>query len=121
MELTRWTNPSLPQTLQVAVLLFYIGGVVSVLTGSIGSPLVALLVGGGVAAGLGIANERRWGYRLAVAVTSVRIGLLALVLASEGIGTILEVDLLLAAVLPVALFVAVVHPQSRAHQRVWFR
>ncbi len=103
------------------MLLFYLDAALSVVFGGLRSPVVALLVAAGVAAGLGMANERRWGYLLALGVTGLRVAVLLWVLASEGIGMVLDPDFLLIALVPVAMFVAVIHPQSREHQRIWFR
>ena len=74
-----------------------------------------------VAGGLGIANERRWGYRLAVAVTVV--GLYPFVAWSVGGGPRgWELwDYALLGLFPVAQLIVLVHPISREHQRVWFR
>src|SRR2546423_1401107 len=62
-EPRRWTNPSQPQTLQIAVFLLYINAFFALL-GGLFSPIGLLLVAGGVGAGFGIANERKWGYGL---------------------------------------------------------
>ena len=63
MPEARWTNNSQPQTLQIAVFLLYAEAFFTalyVLTGDY--PAVFLVaVAGGVAAGNGIANERKWG------------------------------------------------------------
>jgi hypothetical protein len=119
VALTRWTNPSLPQTLQIAVFLFYIDAVFGVLFG-LGGGLGALLLAGGVAAGLGIANEAKWGYRLAQVVTSVRVAILLWFVADD-LGRLVDIDFLFVAIFPVAMFAAVWHPLSREHQRIWFR
>ena len=67
----RWFNPSQPQTLQTGVLLCYLSAVFGLIFGvpaSGGSPILALFIIIGLAAGgFGIANEKRWGYLLAVA------------------------------------------------------
>src|SRR5207302_7360230 len=64
METRRWTNPSQPQTLQIAVFLLYINAVFALLQGALPTPFGILLIAGGVAAGFGIATERRCGYGL---------------------------------------------------------
>lgn len=121
MALTRWTNPSLPQTLQIAVFLFYMDAVFTVLFGGLNVPILALLAAGGVAAGLGIANEKRWGYQLAVVVTSIGVALLLWAVVLSGPDLLIDIEFLFYALIPVAMFIAVVHPLSRQHQRIWFR
>jgi hypothetical protein len=119
VALTRWTNPSLPQTLQIAVFLFYIRGVFAVLFAA-GDPAVLLPAAAGVTAGLGIANEAKWGYRLAQVVTSINVALLLWLVAVD-LGNLVDIDFLFIAIFPVAMFAAVWHPLSREHQRIWFR
>ncbi len=112
METRRWVNQSHPQTLQIAVLLFYLDAVFNVLFGAIFNPLGLLITVAEVAAGLLIANERKAGYWLGVAVSAVW---LLLVLSVGGGGDIIG---LLFAVARLALLL---HPQSRDYQRIWFR
>ena len=123
METRRWTNPTQPQTLQIAVILLYIEAVFSVLFGGVFFlfPLGLLLVVGQAAGGFGIANERKWGYWLAVAVAT--LGLLPFVVAvfSDGVGTLLSIGFLINLVFPAALFALLLHPMSRDYQRIWFR
>jgi hypothetical protein len=111
METRRWTNPSQPQTLQIAVFLLYINAFFLVLFGAIGYfPLLFVAIGG-VAAGYGIANEQRWGYGLGVIVAAIPLVLLLTgQTATDVIG--LMFDIALAALL--------LHPQSRDYQRIWF-
>ena len=119
METRRWTNPTQPQTLQIAVFLLYIDAVFSVLFGGITNPL-RLFVVFGAGAGFGIANEKRWGYWLGVAVAIV--GLLPFVLAivNDGVGSALNLNFLLFLIMPLALFGLLFHQQSREYQRIWF-
>jgi hypothetical protein len=107
METRRWTNPSQPQTLQIAVLLLYINAVFGLLFGVLGTAFGVVLIVGGIGAGFGIANERRWGYVLGVVVAALNVLL--------NLGTV--VGLMFA----VALVALLLHPQSRDYQRIWFR
>jgi hypothetical protein len=121
METRRWTNPSQPQTLYVAVILLYINAVMSLVFGAFGNLVGLLLVAGGVAAGLGIANEKRWGYLLGVAVAGLNlVFFVVLPVVVEGLGVILNPIFLINSVFPVALFALLVHPMSREYQRIWF-
>lgn len=123
METRRWTNPTQPQTLQIAVLLLYINAVFGVLFGQIFIlfPLGLALTIGQAAGGFGIANERKWGYWLAVSVAS--LGLLpgVVTIAADGVGSVLDIGFLISMMFPVALFALLLHPMSRDYQRIWFR
>ena len=117
MQTRRWTNPSQPQTLQIAVILLYMNAVFGLLLRSytpfyetyrwLGTGLAnyaALLsfVGMAVSA-YGIANERKWGYRLGVGHTS-------------GMDVALHTTLF-----TVARAALLLHPMSREYQRAWFK
>jgi hypothetical protein len=120
MRLTQWINHSLPQTLQIAVFLFYIDAAFAVLFGTAFSPVGFLVAAGSVLAGLGIANEHKWGYVLGIVVAVFGLLPFALYGATHGLARLLDFQNLFALIFPVALFAALVHPQSRAHQRIWF-
>jgi hypothetical protein len=124
METRRWTNPSQPQTLYVATILLYLGAIMEIIFGGLvnllGVPAVLVYIIGSVAAGLGIANERRWGYIVGVVAASLGVLPLLLILMRHGIVSILSVNFLLDALFPVALFALLVHPMSREYQKIWF-
>ena len=117
METRRWLNPAQPQTLQVAVFLLYAQAVVLLLFGGFLSPIGLALIAGGIAAGYGIANENKWGWRLGVAVAIVPIALKFIFL---GIADTITTDFV-NLMFEVALVVALLHPQSREYQRIWFK
>jgi hypothetical protein len=71
-----------------------------------------VLVVGPVAAGLGIANEKKWGYWLGVVLTAVTLAYIILYPSFGGIINLLFYGALLALLL---------HPQSRSYRRTWFR
>jgi hypothetical protein len=125
METRRWTNPSQPQTLYLAVILLYINaalGLIGALFGFGLGLLGLLLIVGAVSAGLGIANEKRWGYVLGVALASLSLFLaVVLPLIIEGPLLVFDPFFLISAVFPVALFALLVHPMSREYQRIWFK
>ena len=127
----RWINPSQPQTLHSAVILAYFRAFSIVFLGSVyyrrlpydilGAlaarifPLLLLvaLVGGG----LGIANEKKWGFRLAVSAA------LYSVVATLWIGIRYDVELLgflLRLMFDLVLVVLLLHPQSKEYRRIWF-
>ena len=117
METRRWTNPSQPQTLQIAVFLLYLNAVFGLL---LGQPLrlfgliLGLVVGVAyAAAGFGVANDQNWGYAVGVAVAAI---VLAGSLARFGLSVANGINLLF----DVALLALLLHPQSRDYQRIWF-
>jgi hypothetical protein len=119
METRRWTNPTQPQTLQIAVYLLYIDAVFSVLFGGFTNPLgLFIIIGAGAA--FGIANEKRWGYWLGVAVAGFSLIPFAYLLVVEGIGIALGFNFLFQLIMPLALFGLLLHQQSREYQRIWF-
>ncbi len=131
METRRWTNPHQPQTLQIAVFLLYASAVLEVIfPGGVYSSFSARIGTGGLgwllcvvamaAGGFGIANEKRWGYNLAVLVTGLGVLELVLTLGSEGISTIIQPWFWLYGLFPAVRFALLVHPMSRDHQRIWF-
>jgi hypothetical protein len=119
METTRWINPTQPQTLQSSVILLYLTAVLDLvfgIYGFIGLPLAVARVAGG----WGCANERKWGYQLAVAVAVLPF---ALLFAFNPLSWI--ADHLLAVVFNMAfdivLLVLLLHDQTRGYQRIWFK
>jgi len=111
----RWVNSSQPQTLYGATILCYIDAVFGLL-GSGGSPLLlAVAIGLGVG-GFGVANEKRWGYAVAVAAAVIRLAILFLVFGLDVIGFPVILSLMFDALLVGLL----VHPMSRDYQRIWF-
>jgi hypothetical protein len=125
--MTRWFNPSHPQTLQAAVFLGYLSAVFGVLFSG-ASLLLFLFIGLGVGA-FGSANNKRWGYYLLAgcALIVALFWMALLLLSSVGpffsdvrgdlVGTL---QVLNGSVFPIALAVAAIHPHSREYQKVWF-
>jgi hypothetical protein len=114
----RWLNQAQPQTLQIAVFLLYINSaflVLNLLLSGFLSPIYLAIVAGQVAAGYGIANERRWGYGLAIAMAFLPF-LLRLALGDGLFGRNI-INLMF----EIALIALLLHPQSRDYQRIWFK
>jgi uncharacterized RDD family membrane protein YckC len=105
METRRWTNPSQPQTLYMATFLLYINAVFDVIFSGF-NPIAVVIGAVQVAAGFGIANEKRWGYMLGIAVAGVRV--------------LFALGLLIPLITAGALLALLLHPQSRGYQRIWF-
>jgi hypothetical protein len=119
METRRWTNPSQPQTLQIAVFLLYANAVLGLLLGNIltvWGPMIGVLgLVAFAAGGFGIANERRWGYLLGIAVASLEALTLVWLTFDGRIG-----GAIISLMFAVALVALLLHPHSRDYQRIWF-
>jgi hypothetical protein len=116
MSSLRWVDKTQPQTLMMATILMYINAAFGVVYGQWlilldGVPIGVLLIAGQVAAGLGIANEKKWGYWLGVALTALFV---AYLVAHLSFLTVLNV------VFYGALLALLLHPQSREYRRTWF-
>lgn len=115
MPSNKWLDRSQPQTLQSATLLMYINAVLGLLetfAGGGASLLGLVLLAGPVAAGWGIANEKKWGYWLGVVLTAFALLLTIVYFSGTAIITLLFYGALLALLL---------HPQSREYRKTWFR
>ncbi len=117
METRRWTNPSQPQTLQIAVFLLYFRAFFGLLEGLFsGAPLFLLVGVGQAAAAFGIANEKRWGYTLGVAAAFAPAAIRMLFAGPGALFSVNPITLLF----EIALIALLLHPQSRDYQRIWF-
>ena len=105
----RWVDRSQPQTLMSATILLYVNAVLGLLGGL--SPISLLFVVGQVAAGLGIANERKWGYWLGVALTALIVAWLVVNFAFIAILSLL---------IYIAMLALLLHPMSRSYRKTWF-
>ncbi|CAN5656082.1 hypothetical protein BH20ACT2_BH20ACT2_06570 [soil metagenome] len=134
MDTRRWLNPSLPQTLQICVILLYFRAVFMLLFGldlqvravfPVDELLRVVLPAALAAGAFGMANKQRWGYYLAI--VGAAIPLLARLLLGFGIGfdgdipavSPLDYDVL-GLLFEGALLVLLLHPQSREYQKIWF-
>jgi hypothetical protein len=112
----QWFSHYQPQTLQIAVALLYwnalLGLLFGILLGGTGRLLLILLVAE-FAGALGVANNRRWGYLLAL--VAAFLPLVLLVTSNVTSGGVLNL------IFEVALVILLLHPMSRAYYKVWFR
>ena len=122
METRRWTNPSQPQTLQIAVFLLYANAVMGMLLFDrfimrYWSDLIAFAaLAGSAAGGFGIANEKRWGYGVAIAAAAAEaLTFLWIMFSYDAWG-----DFVISAMFSIALVALLMHPQSREYQKIWF-
>jgi uncharacterized membrane protein len=113
----KWFDQSQPQTLQAAVLLCYLNAALAILyLITFGATLPLILLVAAVGAN-GVANEKRWGYWVAVVAASlyVVVQLIAFVSFSKSLSSVLNLAF------AVLLVILLVHPESRRYQRIWFR
>lgn len=115
----RFLNQFQPQTLYLATLFCYIDAVSGFLFGVVTtSAIVALVTILGLASGgFGIANEKKWGYAVALAAAILQVGALIAVAGSD----VLNFPLILNLVFDGALVALLLHPLSRNYQRIWFK
>ena len=113
----QWFNRNLPQTLVNAQMLCYFSGVRNLLNGSVSSPIGFLFTAGLIGGAFGIANEKTWGYFIALITAAISVLYPISVLGIDvfRFGPVINI------MFDVALVVLLVHPQSRSHQKVWFR
>ena len=106
----RWINRYQPQTLVIGTMLLYLEGVFSMIRGSKVLLLLGLLM---LPSAYLIANDKKVGWQMAVAVSS-----LAVLARIQIYG--LDSRLMLALLFPCVLLALLLHPMSREHQRIWF-
>jgi hypothetical protein len=113
----RWIDPRQPQTLQAATFLLYFNAAFGVLYFVLGVRIEYLIpaLAGAVGAN-GMANEKRWGYQLAVVAAILR---LVLPIVDAGIGDLLRYDPI-GFMFAAAVVALLLHPQSRDYQRIWY-
>lgn len=110
----RFFDPHQPQTLQSAVILCYIDAVLGLLQGVYLWPIAAGLAIGAY----GIANEKKWGYAVAVVAAVLQV---VVMLSVFGISGLNNVFVLLAFLFDAVLVALLLHPMSREYQRIWFK
>jgi hypothetical protein len=122
----RWTNPSQPQTLQIAVFLLYANAfftALSVLQNGLATythsppwgPLIIATAVAAVFAARGLASEQKWAYPVAIAVA-----LFPFVFRLLGGFGLFGADII-TLMFEIALVVLLLHDQSREYQRIWFK
>ena len=111
-------NQSMPQTLVIAQLLCYLGAFFGIINGVVASSrgVALLIIFGLLLGGFGIANERKWGYAVAVFASGLHVAMYIIIFR----GDVFLFQILIGFLFDVALFALLVHPQSREHQKVWF-
>ncbi len=112
----KWVNQFQPQTLYMATILCYVDAVFGLLFSQ--GIFINLLIAMCLAAGaLGIANEKKWGYAVAVGGAVLQVVVL---LAIFGVSTFTS-TVLISFLFDAALVALLLHPMSREYQRIWFK
>lgn len=126
-----WVNPRQPQTLYIAQLLLYFQGGIRLLfwmlTGlgvgwlfesrTLAAAYLLLDSAGKLAAAFGIANERRWGYRLGVVAAAAPLALRVTGAFIHRLGLLLSDPISL--MFDIALLALLLHSHSRSYQQYW--
>ena len=115
-----WFSSGQPQTLQYAVILLYLNGVLGVLQGIFAGALgliSAVFAVGQLAAGFGIANERKWGYWLGVVMAFAPFAFTGYLLYRYHVFAVNAISL----VFEIALVILLLHPMTRDYRKIWFR
>jgi hypothetical protein len=120
----KFFNPNMAQTLVSLQMLLYLEAFFTVLAigqlGGFGIPLIVSTAGGAY----GVANERKWGYILAIVAVSLFAGgyvILPLAAGWYSISDLLGFPTILTVLIAAVLVVLVFHPESRDYQRIWFK
>jgi hypothetical protein len=96
-----------------ATIILYINAGLGLLLGQVWAfPIGTLLVVGQAAAGLGVANEKKWGYWLGVGLTALFAAYLVY---------FFSFYVVLNLIFYIALLCLLLHPMSRSYRKVWFR
>lgn len=119
MNQWKWVNHFQPQTLVIATFLCYIDAVFGFLFGTIATTWLAglLIVAALGVGGFGIANEKRWGYAVAVAGAVFQVVMLLAVFGADVLTSTAIINLIFDG----ALVGLLLHPMSREYQRIWFK
>jgi hypothetical protein len=113
----KWVNQFQPQTLYIATILCYVDAVFGLISGAFANPITLFIVAALGAGGFGIANEKRWGYAVAVIGAVAQVVLLVLIFGASVITSIVIINF----IFDVALVALLLHPMSREYQRIWFK
>ena len=116
MNQWKWVNQFQPQTLVIATILCYIDAVFGLIFGFATSPR-RLIVLGLALGGFGIANEKKWGYAVAVTGAVLQVVMLFAVFGADVLTSTAIISLLFDG----ALVALLLHPESREYQRIWFK
>jgi hypothetical protein len=138
LDLRKWFDRLQPQTLQIATWLLYLNGFFALvgildrtdwigaardIKGGPGLIVGLLVIGAHIGGGFLMANDRRLGYWLALGAAFSPFALRYWVLSDSAVGlwTKLSGNNTISLIFEIALCALLLHPQSREHQRLWYR
>jgi hypothetical protein len=116
----KWMSHSQPQTLQTGVMLIYVLAAMNVISALLfggGGLFLILLVAGSLLGAVGIANDSKAGYRVAIAFTILPLLFLVALMIWYHVAAFPTITELM----EIALACLLLHPQSREYVRIWFR
>ena len=119
MNQWKWVNQFQPQTLYMATILCYVDAVFGLIFGFVATSVLAgllTIIALGVG-GFGIANEKKWGYAVAVGGAVLQVVMLFAVFGASVLTSTAIISLLFDG----ALVALLLHPMSREYQRIWFK
>ncbi|MBM3673255.1 MAG: hypothetical protein FJW86_13920 [Actinobacteria bacterium] len=118
MNERRWLNQYQPQTLVMGTMLCYLQAFFIFLFEFDERPVfwTLLICVGLVAGGYGIANEKKWGYMVAVGAALLQVAVMLVVFGAD----VLAFPVIIGFMFDVALVALLLHPQSRDYQKIWF-
>lgn len=119
MNQWKWVNQFQPQTLYMATILCYVDAVFGLLFGVIATSVLAglVIVAALGVGGFGIANEKKWGYAVAVGGAILQVVMLFAIFGMDVFTGTVIISLLFDG----ALVALLLHPMSREYQRIWFK
>jgi hypothetical protein len=115
----KWVNQFQPQTLYMATILCYVDAVSGLIFGVIATSVLAamfIIVALG-AGGFGIANEKKWGYAVALGGAVLQLVMLFAIFGLH----VFTGTIIISLMFDVVLVALLVHPMSREYQRIWFK
>ncbi|MFM8563980.1 MAG: hypothetical protein ACKOCE_08880 [Acidimicrobiia bacterium] len=138
IDFRRWFDRMAPQTLQIATMLLYLNGFFALIgfmdrsdwvgyarvdKGGIGAVIGLAVIASFILGGLLMANDRRWGWRLGLFAAFSPFLLRFWILSGSrfDIWDRISGGNTISLIFDVALCALLLHPQSREHQRVWYR
>jgi hypothetical protein len=115
----KWVNHFQPQTLVIATFLCYWNAIFGLLFGIAATSVLAglIVIVALAAGGFGIANEKKWGYAVAVGGAVLQLVMLIAFYGSDVLTSLAIITLLFDG----ALVALLLHPMSREYQRIWFK
>ena len=123
-----FVNPRQPQTLYISQILLYISAVTALLFGAstviIESLIIEYIVAflltiGAAVSAWGIANAKKWGYQLGIAAAVAPFVIRFEIMRRISLGETLSWNPI-GLMFDLAIIAALLHPESRKYQKIWF-